>query len=553
MASAATSAAPESSRRESFFSGREIPTRYPKLENVAAKQYEVAVVGGGIFGCTVAYLLKKSGKRVVLLEGRTIACGTTGFSTAKLSAQQGLAYSTITKEHGRDAARLYYDMTIGGVNKVEELSGLLHLDCGFERRSHATWTSDDDQVANIEAEYEACRDAGIPGCHLLRGPDELLEELPASIRPKIAVRLDDQAQFNPYKYCVDLCRHIPGEGCDVFEHSRVTRVSNAPHRSGDAHGDPPHNLALANNNATVTCDYVILATHLPIVDRSMHFEILQPSRAHCIAVRVTDASDKYPLRNMFISVDTPSRSLRTADNGRVVIISGQGVKHGDVPDTKQCYDSLEYWARAHFSVTEVLNRWSAMDYYSSDHVPFIGYLHRGTHSLFTATGFSKWGLANGVAAASIITDLIEEKPNRYHDMVDARRWDLSSQWKGLSAESIHMGVNFVGDKVKRVAAKCLTALHIRHAGPHGQVIEELAPGQGGIVRAGGKVVGAYRDHQGEYHLVKPVCTHLGCDLVFNKGDTAWDCPCHGSRFDVDGTVLSGPACKPLCQWKDLQW
>eukprot|EP00899_Mesostigma_viride_P012154 jgi/Mesvir1/2093/Mv16625-RA.1 len=534
---------------------RSMATQYPRAADIEGKHYDVIVVGGGIFGCTSAHMLKQTGKRVALLEARNIGCATTANSTAKLSAQQSLAYSMIAKERGKDVARSYYDMTIGGVRKAEEIIRTLKLDCELETRSHATWTNEEDKVPMIKSEYEICKEIGID-CELI-GTDELLKEFPASLYPKIAVRFNNQAQFDSYKYCVELARHIPGDGCEVYEAARVVDVSDPV-----LGREEPHTLTIADAPTKLTGDKVILATHMPIINRSLHFAILDPSRSHCIAVRInnegpgaggkagasgTGAAAKsrgsggkdYKMHNMFISVGTPMRSTRTKEDDSILVVSGEGFPMGDVTDTELCYANLEHWARTHFDVTEVVKRWSAHDYYSVDHVPFIGYLHRGTHSLFTATGFSKWGLANGVAAASIITDLIDGRHNPYHDMVDARRWDLTTQFKGLSMESAHTARHFVVDKVKRAVTM--------------MKIGDLTPGHGGIVRAGLKTVGAYRDEKGELHVIDPVCTHLGCDLVFNTGDKAWDCPCHGSRFDLNGEVLEGPAVKPLCKHKDLEW
>lgn len=82
-------------------------------------------------------------------------------------------------------------------------------------------------------------------------------------------------------------------------------------------------------------------------------------------------------------------------------------------------------------------------------------------------------------------------------------------------------------------------------------IQALENDEGGVCSAGGQKVGAYRDSDGVLHVVRPSCTHLGCDLEFNNGDRIWECPCHGSQFDIDGNVIHGPACKNLHEV--LEW
>ena len=58
-------------------------------------------------------------------------------------------------------------------------------------------------------------------------------------------------------------------------------------------------------------------------------------------------------------------------------------------------------------------------------------------------------------------------------------------------------------------------------------------------------IGVYRDQEGALHAVSLRCTHLACLLRWNGAERSWDCPCHGSRFDVDGEVLEGPAVNAL--------
>ena len=244
------------------------------------------------------------------------------------------------------------------------------------------------------------------------------------------------------------------------------------------------------------------------------------------------------VRGMSISCSLPLRSLRVegADDD-VLVVGGEPFSVGDEADTNQRYAALEAWTRQHFPVSEVVARWSSMDYFSADHLPYIGYLYRGTNSLFTATGFSKWGLTNGMAAALIIRDLLDGRENPWHALVDARRWDVLHAVTGMARETVHTVKHFVGDKVGVLTAPDIT---------------ELKQGEGAVVKCKGETVRAYRDPTGSYHVVRPICTHLGCHLVFNQGDKVWDCPCHGSQFAVDGEVLHGPACKNL-EKLNLSW
>lgn len=75
-------------------------------------------------------------------------------------------------------------------------------------------------------------------------------------------------------------------------------------------------------------------------------------------------------------------------------------------------------------------------------------------------------------------------------------------------------------------------------------IEEPKPGEGKVFDQNGKRV-ALSNVDGSINAVSALCTHAGCEVEWNKGEKTWDCPCHGSVFGPDGSVLNGPAEAPL--------
>ena len=93
-------------------------------------------------------------------------------------------------------------------------------------------------------------------------------------------------------------------------------------------------------------------------------------------------------------------------------------------------------------------------------------------------------------------------------------------------------VHFVGDRIA-----------MRFAEP----LASLAPGEGRIVDLDGRKVAAYRDESGEVLALDPICTHIRCVVKFDPDAREWACPCHGSRFATDGSVVRGPAKRPLAR------
>jgi nitrite reductase/ring-hydroxylating ferredoxin subunit len=234
---------------------------------------------------------------------------------------------------------------------------------------------------------------------------------------------------------------------------------------------------------------------------------------------------------MYISAGSPTRSLRPwpggGDTGFVIV--GESHEPGDPEATPGRWGALERWTNDHFDVESFEFRWSAQDYATADSVPYVGRSPR-TQNVYVATGFRKWGLTNATVAADILANLIGGEDHPHARVFDAGRiGDAAAVGKAVK-DNLHVAGHMVGDRLRRLLAPS---------------ISELVLGEGRIVEADGQTVAAYRSSDGSLHVVSATCTHLGCTVKWNEAETSWDCPCHGSRFDVDGSVLTAPATKPL--------
>jgi nitrite reductase/ring-hydroxylating ferredoxin subunit len=274
----------------------------------------------------------------------------------------------------------------------------------------------------------------------------------------------------------------------------------------------------------VRADHVVVATHYPFLDRGLYFARLEPQRSYCIAATLTSGA---PPRGMSISAGSKTRSIRSY--GERLIIGGEGHATGSRQATPARYERLEAFAREHWSVGEVTHRWSAHDPVPYDHLPMIGSYRPGSSRLWVSTGYMKWGLASATFAAAILADEIAARENQWSPFFSPNRLSLTSTHEvaGLGAK---FSIDLVADRLRPPTA--LTSQNI----PRGEA-RVLVDGLG--------KKGVYRDEAGALHAVSLRCTHLGCLLRFNSAERSWDCPCHGSRFAVDGSVLEGPAVHPL--------
>ena len=499
-------------RAASYWIASTAETDFPRLDGDVS--VDVAVLGAGITGITVAEKLKRAGKTVALLESKRALHGVTGYTTAKLTAGHNVVYTHLERHFGPEGARLYAQANEAAIADVAETAAERAIDCDLERTRNYVYSESDDDVAALEAEAEAARRAGLAASFTRE------TELPFPVAG--AVVLEDQAQFHPRKYLLPLLQGLPGDGTHVFELTRALGVEDgAPCR-------------VVTDRGEVRARDVVVATHLPILDRGLFFAKTHPSRAYVVAAGVgSDAPT-----GMYISTETPTHSVRSAprDGGRLLLVGGEGHKTGQESRTDERYARLASWAHERFGVDEFEYRWSTQDNYSVDRIPYIGRVRRGSKHVYVATGYGGWGMSNGTAAAILLADLVLGRDNRWAELFDAKRLKPATAVRDFVTENANVGKRWFVDRA--AAAR-------RHD------VSDLRPGEGRVARLDGELVAVNRDAAGALHAVSAVCTHLGCVVGWNPGERSWDCPCHGSRFAPDGAVIQGPAVDDLPNRDDV--
>ncbi|MYW94204.1 FAD-dependent oxidoreductase [Amycolatopsis rubida] len=461
----------------------------------------VVVIGGGIAGLTTALLLARRGVDVAVVEASRVAEGASGNNTAKVTALQSTVYSTLARAHGSAVAARYAAAARAGVELVATLAE--QVDCGLRRAPASTFALTIAERDTVRAEYQAAQRAGLPV--------EWSATLDLPVPVHGAVRLPDQVQLHPVDYVRGLADAVVAEGGRVFENSRVRHVgASAPYQVRTEHG------ALA-------ASAVVVATHYPILDRGLFFPRLEVQRSYCIAAVLRSGS---PPQELAISAGHPAWSF-AAHAGKLVL-SGQGHPVGERAGFSR-YTELSEFAARHFDVERVTHRWSAQDPKSYDSIPVVGPYYPGARRLWVATGFGKWGLAMGTAAAAVIADGITGSVNPHRGLFSPQRLSSRSV-PSLLRQNAKVAKDLVGDRLGSAEAK---------------TAEDIAVDQARVLPDGLGRKGVYRDREGRLHAVSMRCTHLGCFVRFNAAERSWDCPCHGSRFDVDSAVLEGPADEPL--------
>ena len=343
---------------------------------VPGAAYDDVVVGAGLTGLVTACLLARAGRRVAVLEARHVGAVTTGNTTAKLSLLQGTMLSKIIRNHSERVASAYLE------GNREALAWALRY-CAdnqvpIERRDAYTYAGQRSGVAAVQREFETAQRLGLE----VERVDA--DELPFSTYG--AVRLAEQAQFDPMDMLTALATELRSRDGVLVEGVRAEDVS------------VEDRVTVQTSAGTVTADNVILATGIPFLDRGLYFVKVTPQRSYALAFRVPGPIP----RGMYLSADSPTRSLRTAqhDGEELLLVGGNGHpvgRHRKPPS--ELVAELTRWTERHFPGAERTHVWSAQDYQSHNSVPFVGRLPRGRGRVYLATGYSKWGMTNAVAAA----------------------------------------------------------------------------------------------------------------------------------------------------------
>lgn len=479
---------------------------YPQLQEDLT--IDVAIIGGGIAGILTAYYLNKSGVKTAVLEANEILQGTTGHTTAKITSQHNLIYHKIRTQISEELAKQYAEANETAIHTYESIIKENKIDCDLVSQSAYVYTMLDHYIEPIRKEAEAASSLNIKAT--------FLEKTPLPFPVKAAVRFENQAQFHPEKFLLFITKEYTDNGGIIYEHTRVVDIAE----NG--------NFTLSTlQGKKVFAEKVIIASHYPCYNKNgLYFARIYPERSYALAIQ---AKEHYP-GGMYITAEEPGRSLRSqmSEHGELIIVGGEHHKTGQGPDTSTHYQELLSFAKNNFTVENIPYRWSTQDCMTLDGLPYVGHFTSDTPNLYIATGFGKWGMTNSMVSAMILTNLIVEGQSRWEDVYNPSRHTIAASTKNFVVENLNVAAKIIEGKFEPLPEEL-----------------ELNPGEATVYESNGQRTGAYKDDQGNLHLVDTTCTHMGCELFWNSAEKTWDCPCHGSRFSIDGDIIEGPANTPL--------
>ncbi len=481
---------------------------FPSLtENI---ETEIAIIGAGITGVTAALELKKAGHRVVVLEAATVAGGTTGYSTGNLYVPVQPYFQSIVNKFDEETAGIVARARRDAIDFIEKTVNDNQIDCQFHRRPFYFYVKEEKNVSKLEKEVAALQKAGID--------IDYTYDLPLPEKYIKAAKIDRQARFNPYQYVRALAKKLHTDGCEIYEMTRVTKI------------EEKDQCIISTTGGQVKADKVIMATHIP-----KGFNVVQtlvaPYRSYVVAVEL---EGDYPDGNFWDLDKQPAHAISshsTHEQLDMLMFAGNHHKTGQSEAShEKNYKEIEAYIRNLYPVKSIAFRWSAQHYAPADGLPYIGPSARTTKKIYMATGYSADGLTYGTVAGMLLASQIEGKENTWNKAFNSTRFTPLKSAEKFIKETVNVASEMVKDYRKSYDEKAFADIRL---------------GEARVMEIDGKKLAVTRDDKSVLHVVSAVCPHLGCIVHYNDAEKTWDCPCHGSRFELDGSFIEGPAYEPL--------
>jgi glycine/D-amino acid oxidase-like deaminating enzyme/nitrite reductase/ring-hydroxylating ferredoxin subunit len=509
---------PDGATRPCWYEGVTIPKYRPPAAKLDA---DVAIVGAGIAGLTVAYYLAKEGRRVVVLDEGPIASGQTGRTSAHLASAIDDRFIEIERMHGEAKSRLAYESHAAAIDAIERIAVEEKIECEFKRLDGLLSAGPGQAPDLLDRELAAARRAGFADVEKLDS---------GGLYGGACLRFGRQARFHPLEYVVGLASALKKMGVRIYTGRRVIDVQGAEPKNKKR-----GTIQVQGLRAKMTADHIVVATNTPapINDWFGIYTKQAAYRSYVVAMEIPRGSVADALQ--WDTLDPYHYVRLEPGQGRgksdLLIVGGEDHKVGQFPEGEAPFLALESWTRRIFPAAgRTRFRWSGQVQEPADGLAFIGRAMTKGQEVFVVTGDSGMGLTHATIAGMLISDLIAGRENPWAELYDPSR-------KILNADFVRENTNVV-----KQYGDLLT-------GSEEASEDDIRPGEGAVMRDGLSKIAVYRDRGGKVHRISAVCTHMQCIVRWNHVEKTWDCPCHGGRYDPMGKVLMGPPIEDLAPVK----
>lgn len=440
---------------------------------------DILIIGAGITGLSTAYHLINSNLKVVVVDKDEIGNDVTARTTGKITYLQELIYTRLKKELSEEMSKNYLESQLEAIDILTNIIEKEKIECDLEQVKSFVFTKDKKELKKLKEEKELLEKFGI----------DVLDY-------NNAIEVNNTYFFHPIKYLMKLKEIVLNNNIEIYEKTNIIEIKKEDEC-----------ICLTENNK-IKAKKVVLACHYPF----FLFPLLFPIKGHLEKSYVGAIKNKNRKISM-INTKIPTTSLRYHHDYMIYLNNSHPISTDN--NDKDNFDSL-------INITKKLGNidyiWSNHDIITVDHLPIISKI---TDDLLIGTGYNTWGMTNGTLAGKILSDIILNRKNKFIDLFSLKRHKSLNTFANVLVEILRNGKSFTMNKI------------VKNKNWYSSNLE--------FKKIAGEDIAIYTDDNNEKHTVYNKCPHLGCSLIFNEFEKTWDCPCHGSKFDIDGNCLRGPS------------
>lgn len=452
---------------------------------------DILIIGAGITGMTTAYFLKD--KNICVVDANTIGHGVTLNTTAKINYFQERIYTKIKNIRSKEAAIKYLNSQKYAIKNIKEIIESNNIDCDFKQVPSFVFANTIEEIEPLNKEVEFLRENKI---------NVIEKELPNKITSYKSYCVEDTYIFNPIKYLNGIYNILKEKNIPIYENTKILKIEKVEDY-----------YICCGEKYNIKTKKVVLACHYPY----FILPFLLPLKSHIEKSYIVVSKVKKDGNFTCISSNSPTYSCRFYKDKDNIYQISLAESHNTSIKQNDSYHFKRVKEIFNLKDNDIVMTYSNVDIITPDHMPYIGRLK---DNMYIGVGYNTWGMTNGVLAASIISDMILNKENEYVETFNPNRINLSNL---IALPSIILGQtkSYLGPKINKNKPWYSNRIT--------------------FINRNGKSLAIYKDENGFKHTVHNKCPHFGCSLIFNEEEKTWDCPCHSSRFDIDGKCIKGPS------------
>lgn len=441
---------------------------------------DVLIIGGGITGITSLLYLLDQNKTTTLIEANTIGSGITNKTTGKINIMQEYNYQTIEQITNKKTSEKYLESQIYATNEILKIIKNYNIDCDLEKNESYLFTNEQKNIKKIMKEKQIL--SKYIKC-------ETITKLPNNYPCIYGIKTKSYT-FNPIKYIKEIkniCKN------NIYENTRALTITKKLNK-----------YLIKTNKNKILAKEILICTHYPFINKPFI-----PIKTTIEKEYIIAANPEKTYKVNMISNDNEIISIRYYKD-KMIYINNNSLLCNKLNHKKNMNNTIKNFKK-HFNYP-ITHTWYNYDIISNDKLPIIGKIKK--ENIMIATAFNKWGMTNGILAAKIMTDIIKNKENEFIELVNP--------YRKTNKNKIINNCKYSYNNIKAYI-KSRNQKNIKYKKENG--IEYAI----------------YIDENKKEHKIINKCPHLKCKLILNEIDKTWDCPCHGSRYTIDGKVIKGPS------------